>query len=54
MASFEINFSDLNEEAKKRYLAFQRVSNSEDINTDCCPLAIIELDESVLNEDQEA
>jgi hypothetical protein len=42
MDSFEIFLSDLNEEAQKRYLAFQGVESADDLNGDICPLAIID------------
>lgn len=43
--SFEINYSDLNEKAQKEYLEFQKVDSAEELNTDCCPLAIIEVED---------
>lgn len=43
--SFEINYDDLNESARKRYLEFQRVASAEELNTDCCPLAIIDVED---------
>lgn len=43
--SMEINFRDLNSDAQKRYLEFQGVTDSYDLNTDSCPLAIIEVEE---------
>lgn len=43
--SFEINFSDLSEKAQKEYLEFQKVESASELNTDCCPLAIIEVED---------
>jgi len=43
--TFEINYSDLNEAAQKRYLKFQSVTSPEELNTDCCPLAYVEIEE---------
>lgn len=40
--TFEIYFSDLNEEAQKEYLEFQGVESAEELNTDISPIAIIE------------
>lgn len=53
--SFEINFRDLNEDAQKRYLEFQWVTDSYDLNTDGCPLAIVEVEEDLvkINDEQE-
>jgi hypothetical protein len=44
--SFEINFSDLNEQAQQRYLEFAKVESASDLNADCCPLAIVELEDT--------
>ena len=45
MKSFEIMFDDLTEEAKARFLEFQGLDDAEDGNFDCCPLAIVDLEE---------
>jgi len=47
MKMFEIMFGDLNEEAQKRFLAFQGLDNPKDGNLDIVPIAIVELDEEV-------
>jgi hypothetical protein len=43
--SFEINFSDLSESAQARYLAFAKAESASDLNADCCPLAIVEIED---------
>ena len=45
MKVFEIMFSDLNENAKKKFLEFVECENVTQLNTDTIPLAIIELEE---------
>jgi len=42
MKSFEIYFQDLNEDAQKRYLEFQGVSDPLDLNPTLAPIAIID------------
>ena len=44
LESFEIYYRDLNEEAKERYLKFQRVENESELNDDLCPLAIVDVE----------
>ncbi len=50
MKAFEIMFSDLSEEAQKRFLEFQRLDDPEDGNFDIAPIAIVELDEGADSE----
>jgi hypothetical protein len=47
MESFEIWYKDLNPEAQKRYLEYNKVEDPEDLNPDLAPLAIIEHDISL-------
>ena len=42
MSLFEIYFHDLNEDARKRYLAFEGVSDPAELNTEYSPLCILE------------
>ncbi len=41
MRSFEIMFSDLNENAQKRFLEFQEVKSEKEGNFEVSPIAII-------------
>lgn len=50
LESFEIYYRDLNEEAKERYLKFQRVEDESELNADLCPLAIVDVE---FEEDEE-
>jgi hypothetical protein len=45
MKRFEIMFSDLNDEAKKKFLEFSGCENETQLNTESVPLAIIELED---------
>ena len=42
MATFELYFSDLHEEAQGRYLEFQKVKDPAELNAEILPLCIIE------------
>ncbi len=45
MALLEIYFSDLNEEAQKRYLEFQGVSDPSELNAEYSPICVLERDD---------
>ncbi len=45
MKTFEIMFSDLTEEAQKRFLEFQEIDCAEDGNYDKTPIACMDLEE---------
>ena len=49
MTSYQIFFSDLNEEAQRRYLKFQSVSSPEELNVDCFPIATVDKEEEDSN-----
>ena len=42
MATLELYFSDLNEEAQGRYLEFQKVEDPAELNAEVLPICIIE------------
>lgn len=48
--TFEIMFDDLSEDAKKRFLAFMRFKDSSDGNYDIYPIATVEVESEVLEE----
>lgn len=43
--SFEIYYNDLNEDAKRRYLKFQRVEDASELNHEISPLGIIDAED---------
>jgi hypothetical protein len=43
--TFEVFYHDLNDDCKARYLAFNKVSDIEEINGDVSPLAMIDLED---------
>ena len=45
MRTFELYYNDLNDDAKKRYLNFQRVSDASELNYEISPLAIIDVED---------
>jgi len=45
MKTFEIMFSDLNDDAQSEFLKFQGVENESELNHEILPLAIVELEE---------
>ena len=45
MAVFEIYFSDLTEEAQKKFLEVEGIENPEEANYDVFPIASIEIEE---------
>lgn len=45
MSTFELYFSDLTEEAQKRFLKAEGIKNPEEANYDVFPIATIELDD---------
>ena len=45
MKSFDVMFRDLNDEAQKEFLKFQGVESVSELNIDCIPIAIIDLEE---------
>lgn len=49
MSSFQISFSDLNEEAQRRYLEFQSVTSPDELNVEISPIAIIDKEEENSN-----
>ena len=51
MKQFEIMFSDLNEEAKERFLDFACCENEAELNSELAPLAIIDLEEENVSKD---
>jgi hypothetical protein len=42
--TMEIYFSDLNEDAQARYLKVAGVSDASELNSETCPLTIVEFD----------
>ena len=45
MKTFEIMFSDLNDDAQSEFLKFQGVRNESDLNADYIPIASVDLEE---------
>jgi hypothetical protein len=43
--TFEIYYRDLNDDCKKRYLEFQKVSDASELNEDISPLAMIDVED---------
>ena len=50
--SFEIMFNDLTEDAKKRFLSFMRIKSELDGNFDVYPIATVEVQTEVLEENE--
>jgi hypothetical protein len=44
--TFKIYYRDLNEDCKKRYLEFQKVSDVSELNEDLAPLAMIDVEDN--------
>jgi hypothetical protein len=42
MSLFEIYFSDLNEEAQRKYLEFQGVEDPAELNAEYSPICVLE------------
>lgn len=42
MSLFEIYFSDLNEEAQRRYLEFEGVEDPAELNAEYSPVSVLE------------
>jgi|GEM_PF-4040732 len=42
MSLFEIYFSDLNEDTRKRYLAFEGVDDPGELNAEYSPICVLE------------
>jgi len=49
---FKIYFNDLNKEAQKRFLEFHNIKSTEELNTNCIPIAILEYEkgEEIIND----
>ena len=45
MALFEIYFTDLHEEARKRYLEFEGVDDPSELNAEYSPICVLERDD---------
>jgi len=43
--TFEIFYRDLNDDCKRRYLEFQRVSDVSELNEDLAPLVMIDVED---------
>ena len=44
--TFEIFYHDLNEDCKRRFLEFHKVSDPDEMNADISPLAMIEVEDN--------